>query len=175
MIDETSIMLRVLSEHADHEKWANAPFGKIRQIPNTKVGDVGQDFLEAVCRELNLDYEFPLNKKGGRAKQSPWDIMIQGKRFELKTASEDSKGKFQFNHIRYTRDYDALVCIGISPSEIFFELWSKGEVATGKAGRLVSMEKGGSISHKLSKKVEDLRPIDGFAERLTEFIENFTY
>lgn len=54
-----------------------------------------------MCNELNYQCTFPLNKQGMKSKQSPWDIEIGGIQFELKTATEDTKGMFQFNHIRY--------------------------------------------------------------------------
>jgi len=174
MIDETAIMLQVLSEHADHTKWNGAPFEKIKKISNTKVGDVGQDFLERVCGELGFECIFPENKKGRRAKQSPWDVQINGVKFELKTASEDVSGSFQFNHIRYHRNYEGVICIGVSPDSIYFDIWSKAEVATGKAGTLVSMEKGANASYKLTKRPTQLKPIANFAEYLVEFVENFS-
>ena len=173
MIDETAIMLAVLADHADHDKWNGAPFEKIKRTSNTKVGDIGQDFLERVCGELNFECVFPLNKKGVRAKQSPWDVQINGVKFELKTATEDTNGSFQFNHIRYHRPYEGVICIGVSPDLIFFDIWSKADVATGKAGTLVSMEKGANASYKLTKKPAVLKPISGFAEYLVEFVTEF--
>lgn len=175
MIDETAIMLEVLSASSDHDKWDGAPFERIKRISNTKVGDIGQDFLERVCQELAFDCIFPLNAKGKRAKQSPWDVQIQGVRFELKTATEDVSGSFQFNHIRYHRDYDGLICIGVSPDKIYFNIWSKAEVTTKKAGTLVSMEKNANASYKLTKKPSTLLPISEFAENLIEFIKKYNH
>ncbi|MCY4614390.1 MAG: hypothetical protein OXB94_12335 [Nitrospira sp.] len=57
----------------------------------------------------------------------------------MKTASEDKGGSFQFNHIRLDRKYDYLLCLGISPTNIFFNAWTKGAVAENKAGTLVRM------------------------------------
>ena len=63
-------------------------------------------------------------------------MKIQGISFELKTATEDVHGNFQFNHIRHHRVYDAVLCVGISPDAIYFYAWSKADVATGRAGNL---------------------------------------
>jgi len=141
----------------------------------TKVGDVGQEFIEELCNQLGLDCHFPLNKKGIRAKQSPWDIQINGIKFELKTASEDVSGAFQFNHIRYHRPYEGVICLGISPENIYFNIWSKAEIATGKAGNLVTMEKGANASFKLTKKPNTLMPISTFSKKFIEFSENFQH
>lgn len=173
MIDPKEILLNVLSTHSDAVKWNQSTFEHIRRVPNTKVGEVGQDFVEKLCQELGYKCIFPLNKKGERAKQNPWDIAIDEVQFELKTASEDVSGSFQFNHIRYHREYHAVMGIGISPYEIFFNLWSKADISTGEAGKLVSMEKKGNASYKLTKKSLDLYPIAEFDERLSVFLLNF--
>lgn len=111
-----------------------------------------------------------MNRAGQRAVQNPWDIKIEGKTFELKTATEDIGGSFQFNHIRYHRRYEAVLCIGIAPAEILFDVWSKAEITTGLAGNLVSMEKGANASYKLTKRKADLRPIDAFQDGLLAFL-----
>jgi hypothetical protein len=173
MDDLRQLLESVLDQHADAYKWIDARFEKIRRIPNTKVGDVGQDFIEALCEQCSFTTAFPEKTDGKRSKQSPWDIEIGGIKFELKTASEDVKKRFQFDHIRYARDYQALLCLGISPSDIFFNVWSKADVATGKSGKLVSMEKSGSASYKLTKRLVDLKSIDDFEATMREFITNF--
>lgn len=158
-----------LTHHKDHTKWDEGIFNEIKKISNSKVGSVGQDFIEKVCIELELLCDFPLNTKGERANQSPWDIKINNIKFELKTATEDTNGKFQFNHIRYHRPYDAVLCLGVSPDALYFGMWSKADIATGKAGRLVSMEKGANASYKLTKSKQDLFNIELFQQKILEF------
>jgi len=173
MIDEKAILLGVLAAHRDARKWDGADFERIKFVSNTKVGDVGQEFVEALCTALKLDVTFPANKKGLRAKQSPWDVCIEGVEFELKTASEDVSNAFQFNHIRYHRTYHGLICLGIAPSDIYFNIWPKADVTTGKAGSLVSMEKGANASYKLTKKSNGLFPINLFHSKITEFTTKY--
>lgn len=160
----------LLAVHGDHPKWRDSPFKKIKHVSNTKVGAVGQDFVEALCRAIGFDVEFPVNRAGQRAVQNPWDIKIEGKTFELKTATEDIGGNFQFNHVRYHRQYEAVLCIGIAPADILFDVWSKAEITTGLAGNLVSMEKGANASYKLTKRKTDLHPIDEFQDGLLAFL-----
>ena len=100
------------------------------------------------------------------SKQSSWDAEIDGKRYEIKTATEDTNGNFQFNHIRHHRDYDGVLCLGIAPNEILFDIWTKAEIATGKAGNLVTMDKGSSATFKLTKKKSDLLPIKQFKQTI---------
>ncbi len=150
MVDTNALLLAAIEAHADSEKWVNSPYEKIKRVSNTLVGQVGQDFIEALVGALHIAIAFPTDSGGKRKTQNPWDIQLEGITFELKTATEDTSGKFQFNHIRYHRSYDALLCLGISPDAIYFNMWTKAEVSTGKAGSLVSMEKGANASYNLA-------------------------
>ena len=162
MTSPADILHRVLERYSNAKKWDNAVFGKIKLLSNTNIGDVGQDFVDALCDELNVEHAFPLAPDGHRLKQHPWDVEILGVTFEVKTATEDVNGAFQFNHVRYHREYQALLCVGIAPNEIVFDAWSKADVATGVAGHLVTMDKGSSATHKLTKRKNELRPIAEF-------------
>ena len=88
------------------------------------------------------------------------DLVIGARRFEVKTASEDTGGKFQFNHVRYDRQYDYLLCLGVRPDALMFALWSKGDVAESKAGTMVRMAEGQGVTFKLTKGQADMRPIE---------------
>ena len=163
--DPSDILREVLSGFAEANKWVGAPFEQIKRLSNTKVGDVGQEFVDRLCREHKVVPEFPEDAKGKRIRTHPWDIRINGISYELKTATEDVSEAFQFNHIRYHRPYDALLCLGIAPDSIYFRAWNKEDVTTGRAGHLVSMDKGSSATWKLTKKPADLRPISEFDPR----------
>ena len=163
------IFLSVLKKYSNHEKWAKSIYKDIKTISNTKVGAVGQAFIECMCNRFNMTVAFPLNKQKKRVAQSPWDLKIDGISYELKTATEDIKGAFQFNHIRYHRHYDAVLCLGIAPNELYFNAWSKAAITTGKAGRLITMEKGANASYKLIKTKDQLNQISAFYSIMTEF------
>lgn len=169
--DAEAILLDIIASYSDADKWIDSRFEAIKRLSNTKVGDAGQAFVERLCNEIGFDCGFPEKEKGaGRQRQSPWDIRIEGVTFELKTATEDVGGAFQFNHIRYHREYEALLCVGVAPNEIGFDAWSKAAVATGEAGKLVSMEKGGSASHKLTKRRDQLKPIQDFEDHILNLV-----
>ncbi len=170
MPDARAILIDVLSRHADADKWVGQPFENIKRLSNTKVGDVGQDFVEALCHAIGFSCDFPVNAQGKRLRTAPWDVCLEGRTFELKTATEDVHGAFQFNHIRYHREYEALLCIGIAPAEILMGAWTKAEVATGGAGHLVSMDKGSSATHKLTKRREQLLSIREFENNVFDVL-----
>lgn len=169
MCDPIKLFEAVLSEFHNASKWDDVIFGRIKTISNTKVGSVGQTFIERLCGELSMPCSFPINAKGERLAQSPWDIKISDIELELKTATEDISGKFQFNHIRYHRPYHGLLCLGVSPSKLHFGIWSKAEVTTGKAGNLASMEKGANASYKLTKAPNQLFEITHFKSEIDKF------
>ena len=49
-------------------------------------------------------------------------MRIAGLRFEAKTASMGAKRTFQFNHVRLSLAYEYLLCLGICPNEIVFNM-----------------------------------------------------
>ena len=173
MQDYRGLFKAIVDKHKNHSKWESGDFIGIKSISNTKVGAVGQDFIESLCDSLNITTVFPLNNINKRATQSPWDIQINNVKFELKTATEDTHGKFQFNHLRYHRNYQAVLCLGVSPNDLYFNLWSKADVVTGKAGNLVSMEKSANASYKLTKSKIDLLHLNVFEQTIREFTDNF--
>ncbi len=163
--DHEALMDAAIAAAANDKKWIDSKYEGIKVVSNTAVGKVGQTFVESLCAALNLPFTVPM-ADGRRLNQSPWDIAILGKEFELKTASEDVSGCFQFNHIRYHRPYDAAIFVGVAPDEIFFDCWSKADLVTGKAGRLVSMEAGANASYKFTRRAAQLHPISDFESRV---------
>ena len=88
------------------------------------------------------------------------DMRIAGESFEVKTASLGATGTFQFNHIRLDKPYKYLLCLGICPHDIVFNVWRKGVLSEGGAGTLVRMAEGQSTTHKLTKNLRDMKPIE---------------
>jgi len=174
MTDFSRILMNVIENHKDANKWIKSEHEAIKRVSNTKVGSIGEEFIEKLCEEYQLKCNFPIDANGKRSKQSPWDIEIENVKIELKTATEDVSGSFQFNHIRYHRPYEAVICLGIAPGHIYFNIWSKADIVTGKAGNLVSMEKSGNASYKLTKKPSGLQLIEDFAKSIKHFTENFS-
>ena len=165
-IQHTEILKGILENYDNNPKWRGSDFERVKNISNTQVGDVGQDFVVQLCEIYGLSIDLPTNDQGKARRQNPWDIKINGVTFEIKTATEDVRRAFQFNHIRYHRNYDALLCLGISPNDIRFDAWPKATIATGGAGNLVTMDKGSSATWKLTKRIDSLRPISEFEYRI---------
>ncbi|MDE0090766.1 MAG: hypothetical protein OXP12_05375 [Thaumarchaeota archaeon] len=160
-------MQTIIGGYDNAQKWSDAPLGKIKTLSNGHIGDIGQDFVKKWCDALDLAWKEPDQR------QSPWDVKIKGISFEVKTATEDVGGAFQFNHIRHHREYQGLLCLGISPDNVLFNMWRKGDLAEGLAGRLVTMDKGSSATFKLTKKPEGLLPISQFESKLDEIMKKY--
>ncbi|MCY4009775.1 MAG: hypothetical protein OXF22_08520 [Anaerolineaceae bacterium] len=164
MPDPISLMQEVIARKSNAPKWIDAPLGSIKTLSNTHIGDIGQDFLEEWCRFIGFSWERSANR------QYPWDAKIEGITFEIKTATEDISENFQFNHIRHHRQYQALFCLGIAPDEILFDAWRKGDVSEGRAGNLVTMDKGSSATFKLTKSRKILHPLSKFECRISNLL-----
>lgn len=153
MESSVTLLLEVIRDHSPVSKWTDAPLEKFRHVENTNRGEIGEEFLRRFLARHGI-------KAGNGSRVARTDLCVYDRRFEVKTASEDKGGSFQFNHVRLDRSYDYLLCLGISPAEIFFGAWSKGEVAEGKAGTLVRMAEGQSVTFKLTKRKTDMKPIE---------------
>ena len=149
------------AELAKPSKWRGTRFGGIKQIPNTNVGEVAEKFAAAMLCAAGYAAEQKDNRRG------QWDVKAGGKTFEVKGASEDVGGSFQFNGVRYDTKYDLLLVVGISPNDIWFRIYPRRDLMEMP---LVPMAKGMAGSYKLTRRPKDLRPIGDFPAEAQKFI-----
>lgn len=160
MPNPLDLLLKIARAKTRKDKWDGQPFQLIKVMPNTTKGDLAETFIMEYSKELGFDVVEKISRLGD------YDATINGMTFEVKMATEDISGSFQFNHIRYDYKYDWIVCLGITPTTILFGIWSKSDLVTGKAGTLVSMGRGQNSSFKLTKPMKSLRPISEFKSRI---------
>lgn len=153
-VSPVELLLAVIQEHSRVSKWTGATLESFRHVANTNRGQIGEDFLR---RYLDIHGI----KTGNGSRLTPTDLTIANAKFEVKTASEDVGGSYQFNHIRLDREYDYLLCLGVSPESIRFNAWRKGVVAENGAGKLVRMAEGQSVTFKLTKRPDAMEGIEG--------------
>ncbi|MYA59869.1 MAG: hypothetical protein F4X40_04840, partial [Chloroflexi bacterium] len=122
-------------------------------MDNTYRDQIGEDFVRRYLSAAIV----PVSN-GSRT--SPTDLVIAGQHFEVKTASLGANGTFQFNHVRLDRTYNYLLCLGICPDRIVFNAWRKGVISEGGAGSLVRMAEGQSTTHRLTKRLAEMNPIE---------------
>ncbi|HEY5329924.1 MAG TPA: hypothetical protein VIJ79_08585 [Acidobacteriaceae bacterium] len=158
-MNPVELLVNIIKEHAPEDIWQGSPLLGYRLLGNTNRGEIGEEFVRRYLKEAEI-----IVSNGRRT--SLTDMQIAGHAFEVKTASLGANGTFQFNHVRMDRKYEYLLCLGICPEEIVFNMWRKGEVAEGLAGTLVRMAEGQSVTYKLTKKLRDMRPIAALATHI---------
>ena len=151
-MDPTTLMANIIAEHTPASIWTGSPLEGYRRLGNTNRGQIGESFIRRYLTDAGIAVS-----NGSRS--TPTDLTIAGARFEIKTASLGERGTFQFNHVRLDRDYQFLLCLGVCPSAIVFQAWRKGVLSEGGAGRLVRMAEGQSTTHKLTKRLTEMKPI----------------
>ena len=157
--EEVLIILdEILPTICINQIWNLTRFERIKHVGTNGVGVAGQRFLEAYLKRLNIPFELPPGRIG------PFDIKIAGLETELKTASLDTMGKFQFNHVRPYRKYQEVLFLGIAPTEVYIRMLAKEYVL--KNLRPVNMEKGADNDLKITLRTRELKPIERFSKML---------
>lgn len=154
------LLVEIIKEHAPKDIWQGSPLLGYRHLGNTNRGEIGEEFVRRYLKKAGITVG-----NGGRTSRT--DMQIAGHAFEVKTASLGANGTFQFNHVRLDRHYEYLLCLGICPEEIVFNIWGKGQVAEGDAGSLVRMAEGQAVTYKITKKLSDMRPIAELPKDIT--------
>ena len=148
------LLATIIREQTPEDIWRDSPLVGYRLLGNTNRGEIGEEFVRRYLRGHSIDVD-----NGNRTSHVDFKVGQVG--FEVKTASLGVNGTFQFNHVRLDRDYNYLLCLGICPQQIVFNMWRKGVVAEGGAGRLVRMAEGQAVTYKLTKKLGDMEAIEG--------------
>lgn len=146
------LLVEIIKEHAPKDIWQDSPVVGYRRLGNTNRGEIGEEFVRRYLEESKIKVT-----RGMRTALT--DMGILKSHLEIKTASLGAGGTFQFNHVRLDRKYNYLLCLGICPNDVVFGIWRKGDVAEGRAGTLVRMAEGQSITFKITKKLSEMRPI----------------
>lgn len=160
MTDPLELLQQIAKEKIKPSKWDNQPFRLIKIMSNTEKGDLAVLFFDKYSKEMGFKVEEMESRLGD------YDIKVKEMTFEVKMATEDLSGSFQFNHVRLDYKYDWLLCLGVTPNDILFDIWSKADVATGRAGTLVTMGRGQNASWKLTKAKKVLHSIVDLKARI---------
>lgn len=124
-------------------KWNGSKYYEWKIMPATQKGDCGE---EVICCFINNYIDIENAEIINRGK-GDFDILTEsGVKIECKTATEDINGGFQFNGIKKNIGYDYVFGLGVSPNDLWFNIWSKKEMKK----LTVPMTKNGSDTFKLS-------------------------
>ena len=139
--------------HGPSDRWAKGRLVGIKALSPTAKGNIAEAFVVWLAQYYNLKAEPHESKRG------EYDVMVAGKKLEVKMASEDVSDKFQFNGIRYDTRYDFLCVLGISPDEVSFNIYPRAELLSLP---LAPMQKGANASYKLTRKKSELLDLAEF-------------
>ena len=158
-MNPVELLVAIIREQAPKDIWRDSPLVGYRMLGNTNRGEIGEEFIRRYLAAHSIE-----TGNGGRT--SPTDFRIGDLRFEVKTASLGANGTFQFNHIRTDKDWIYLLCLGICPDRVVFNMWRKGAVAENRAGKLVRMAEGQGLTRKLTKRLDDMNEIERLPDQV---------
>ena len=160
-MNAVDLLVEIIRDHSPRNIWQDSPFTGYRMLGNTNRGEIGEEFIRRYLAHHGIEVG-----NGGRTSRT--DLRISNLRFEVKTASLGANQTFQFNHVRLDRQYAYLLCLGICPNHVVFDMWRKGVVAEGQAGTLVRMAEGQAVTYKLTKRLAEMVDIDGLPARMRD-------
>ena len=160
-MNPVDLMATVIREHTPKDIWQGSPLIGYRLLGNTNRGEIGEEFIRRYLARHGIE-------TGNGSRTSRTNLRIGSVQFEVKTASLGANGTFQFNHVRLDRMYAYLLCLGVCPDRLVFNMWRKGDVAENRAGRLVRMAEGQAVTYKLTKKLGDMLEIELLPERVRQ-------
>ena len=102
--------------------WDGSLLRDIKNLSADAIGYVGEQLLFNLCKNHGVDVEWDGNKnvsKKGSSEQS-YDILLRGRKVEVKTARMGERGTFQHETLSNDNSPDFWIFIDISPYETYF-------------------------------------------------------
>ena len=129
-------ILKVLKEVAKSDSivstWEGKKYGIIQKITNPKKGDVGEKFIAEMFNLFDYPCEITGRERirGGNNVDLLVDLSANNKkeRVEVKLATLDVNGKYQFGWIPVNHDYTLIVFLGVNPDKMFLSIKTKGDI-----------------------------------------------
>ncbi len=146
------------------DKWTGSVLEKYQHLGSSTRAAIGEEFVRRYLQQFGISAK-PVVSRGAEM-----DFLVGSIRIKVKTASEDTTGNFQFNHVRSDRNYGYLLCLGVQPSGLMFNLWSKGDVDSSKG--MVGMAAGQHVTLKLTKGQDELHSIEELPEAIRAILDD---
>lgn len=143
-------------------KWRDCPFEIAKLLSTTEKGNAVEDFAAQLLEQTgHADVERHHSRRGD------WDVRAGKTTIEVKCATSDTSGNFQFNGIRYDTKYGLLLVVGIAPEAVLFNIYRRKELLD---LTLAPMAKGTNAAYKLTRTEAQLRPIADFGKVFGDLI-----
>lgn len=119
-----NIANNILEKEKEKCIWKNSILELLNNLKIDSSGKVGELFIEYICNKYNIPniYIQDINSKDGT-----YDIIIKGKKIEIKTAKIGKNKTFQHENLRIS-GYDYLLFIDICPNYYYITIVEKFNV-----------------------------------------------
>jgi hypothetical protein len=104
-------------EQCDNDPWNMSVFQDIQHLKCNNVGNVGEYLIKNLCEHLEIPYVYE-GTKNKNNENGTFDIMIENKRVECKTARLGKHGSFQHETLR-KNGCDCHVFVDICPDSYY--------------------------------------------------------
>jgi hypothetical protein len=179
-----SIGEQALANQRAKSTWAEALFAAMDELKPDYSGKVGERLLARVCQVAGIDHVYVDDDKN--SKDGTYDIVILGKKIEVKTARLGVQGGFQHENLR-DAGCDFHVFVDVKPTEFFVTVIPKFDMKFKHPvlGRKPHLRKGTSDVYKfdfgesnllksvkngMSLRVDAEMPVEAIGEFITRQI-----
>ena len=112
--------------------WDDSPLQDIRKLSADAIGSGGEALLFNLCKKHGIDVEWDGNKNISKKGSSdrPYDMLIRGRKVEVKTARMGESYAFQHETLSNDNSPDFWVFVDISPRDANFTVIDSYDLTT---------------------------------------------
>lgn len=123
ILTDAEVLSEVLEREQESSRrvqWEYSPFkALVPQISIKRIGSIFEQFIIELCQIHSIDYSKPTS--------TDYDLMIMGRRIEIKGCTLGVNSTFAANQIRPQQGYDYVLLVCLSPYAIHYHLYTKAE------------------------------------------------
>ena len=119
--------------HAENKGvWDGSPLQYIRRLSADAIGYEGERLLFNLCKKYDIDVEWDGNKNISKkgSSDTSYDMLIRGRKVEVKTARMGENGAFQHETLSNDNSPDFWVFVDISPRDTNFTVIDSYDLTT---------------------------------------------
>lgn len=124
-----SKIIENIVKNRDHKKdnWnSQSKFLSVKNLNNDETGEVGELLLYDIFSKNGYAIEY---KKAKTSEDKDWDIVIDGVKIEVKTATIGRVAKtFQHEKFFKNRNYDAFIFLDFTPDKLYMTIAAKKDI-----------------------------------------------
>lgn len=112
--------------------WDGSPLQDVRKLSADAIGYEGERLLFNLCQKYNIEVEWDGNKNISKKGSSDrvYDMLIRGRKVEVKTARMGENGAFQHETLSNDNSPDFWVFVDISPRDTNFTVIDSYDLRT---------------------------------------------